>query len=206
LWELELGPSIGKGGPDPARPCAAQGPTSSLQSGRGAPPSPPLSLGRTASSSCGGSLVLPPCPGWRIWPDGAGMPDPSRKRPRQPTRHLSRPRPATCSSWADVVGSVACPWRPGGMPRCPPSPGSKGRAARPARHQETGMGSSSGTGWSWAAAWPAAATPSSQGTCDSSRQPGPSRPPIGHGSRVSVVSRLPPDVEVLLKGELGLGA
>ena len=25
------------------------------------------------------------------------------------------------------------------MPRCPPSPGSKGRADRPARHQETGM-------------------------------------------------------------------
>ena len=25
------------------------------------------------------------------------------------------------------------------MPRCPPSPGSKGRADRPARHQETSM-------------------------------------------------------------------
>ena len=37
---------------------------------------------------------------------------------------------------ADFVGSTACPWRPGGMPRCPPSPGSKGRADRPARHQE----------------------------------------------------------------------
>ena len=29
-------------------------------------------------------------PGGGIWPDGAGMPDPSRKR-RQPTRLLSRP-------------------------------------------------------------------------------------------------------------------
>jgi hypothetical protein len=34
---------------------------------------------------------------------------------------------------ADFVGSVACPWWPVGMPRCPPSPGSKGRADRPAR-------------------------------------------------------------------------
>src|ERR671910_3879159 len=39
---------------------------------------------------------------------------------------------------ADFVGSVACPWRPGGMPRCPPSPGSKGRADRPARHSQEG--------------------------------------------------------------------
>src|SRR5215216_2495415 len=37
---------------------------------------------------------------------------------------------------ADFVGSTACPWWPPGMPRCPPSPGSKGRADRPARHQE----------------------------------------------------------------------
>src|SRR4029450_10752304 len=37
---------------------------------------------------------------------------------------------------ADFVGSIACPWGSGGMPRCPPSPGSKGRADRPARQQE----------------------------------------------------------------------
>src|ERR671919_726440 len=37
---------------------------------------------------------------------------------------------------ADFVGSAACPWWPLGMPRCPPSPGSKGRADRPARQQE----------------------------------------------------------------------
>src|SRR4030095_7388998 len=37
---------------------------------------------------------------------------------------------------AGFVGSVACPWGSLGMPRCPPSPGSKGRADRPARQQE----------------------------------------------------------------------
>src|SRR5215211_4130244 len=37
---------------------------------------------------------------------------------------------------ADFVGSTACPWWSLGMPRCPPSPGSKGRADRPARQQE----------------------------------------------------------------------
>jgi hypothetical protein len=37
---------------------------------------------------------------------------------------------------ADFVGSIACPWCSFGMPRCPPSPGSKGRADRPARQQE----------------------------------------------------------------------
>jgi single-strand DNA-binding protein len=40
------------------------------------------------------------------------------------------------SCMADFVGSVACPWRSLGMPRCPPSLGSKGRADRPARQQE----------------------------------------------------------------------
>src|SRR5919112_5066898 len=35
---------------------------------------------------------------------------------------------------AELVGSTACPWGSLGMPRCPPSPGSKGRADRPARH------------------------------------------------------------------------
>src|SRR5215217_5746245 len=37
---------------------------------------------------------------------------------------------------ADFVGSVACPWGSLGMPRCPPSPGSKGRADRPARQRK----------------------------------------------------------------------
>src|SRR5688572_5065552 len=39
---------------------------------------------------------------------------------------------------ADFVGSVACPWCSLGMPRCLPSPGSKGRAARPARQAQEG--------------------------------------------------------------------
>jgi hypothetical protein len=39
---------------------------------------------------------------------------------------------------ADFVGSVACPYWSFGLPRCPPSPGSKGRADRPARHQKRG--------------------------------------------------------------------
>ena len=37
---------------------------------------------------------------------------------------------------ADFVGSTACPWCSLGMPRHPPSPGSKGRTDRPARQQE----------------------------------------------------------------------
>src|SRR5215218_7057102 len=33
---------------------------------------------------------------------------------------------------ADFVGSAACPWGPGGRPRCPPSPGPRaGPTARP---------------------------------------------------------------------------
>jgi hypothetical protein len=38
------------------------------------------------------------------------MPDPQPQGTHQPTRLLSRPRPAT-SSMADFVGSTACPWR-----------------------------------------------------------------------------------------------
>src|SRR5215211_2257630 len=37
---------------------------------------------------------------------------------------------------ADFVGSTTCPWCSLGMPRRPPSPGSQGRADRPARQQE----------------------------------------------------------------------
>jgi Single-strand binding protein family len=63
------------------------------------------------------------------------MPDPSRKRPaNQPgTRAGHGRRP---SSMADFVGFTACPWCFFGMPRCPPSPGSKGRADRSARQQK----------------------------------------------------------------------
>ena len=63
-------------------------------------------------------------------------PTPKPQALHQPTRHPSRPRVGSLSSRADFVGSIACPWRPGGMPRCPPSPGSKGRADRPARQQK----------------------------------------------------------------------
>src|SRR5215217_8813776 len=65
------------------------------------------------------------------------MPDPQPQAP--PTNPA--PEPATVGNsdpWADFVGSTACPWWPGGMPRCPPSPGSKGRADRPARQQKRG--------------------------------------------------------------------
>jgi hypothetical protein len=64
------------------------------------------------------------------------MPDPQPQAPHQPTRLLSRPRPATF-----IHGRLRwlhrCPWCSLGMPRCPPSPGSKGRADRPARQQGT---------------------------------------------------------------------
>src|SRR5512133_1259415 len=39
---------------------------------------------------------------------------------------------------ADFVGSVACPWRPLGMPRCPPFPGVQGQGRPPG--QATGRG------------------------------------------------------------------
>jgi hypothetical protein len=73
--------------------------------------------------------------------EGAGrtvlaFPTTSRKRPST-TRLLSRQKLAR-SCMAGFLGSTACPWRPCGMPRCPPSPGSKGRADRPARQQERG--------------------------------------------------------------------
>src|SRR4030095_13915943 len=43
-------------------------------------------------------------------------------------------RRASCM--ADFLGSLACPWCSLGMPRRPPSPGSKDRANRPARQQK----------------------------------------------------------------------
>jgi hypothetical protein len=62
-------------------------------------------------------------------------PTPSRKRPTNQPGTRADHRPAA-SSMADLVGSTACPRCSLGMPRCPPSPWSKGRADRPARHQE----------------------------------------------------------------------
>ena len=51
-------------------------------------------------------------------------------------RGISREPRALEPDEADFVGSVACPWCSLGRPRCPPSPGSKGRADRPTRQQE----------------------------------------------------------------------
>jgi len=46
--------------------------------------------------------------GGGIWPDGAGMPDPSRKRP--PTNPAPEPTTVgTLECMADFVGSTACP-------------------------------------------------------------------------------------------------
>jgi hypothetical protein len=63
------------------------------------------------------------------------MPDPSRKHSTNQAgtraEHARQP-----DHMADFAGSIACPWRSVGMPRCPPSPGSKGRADRPARQHE----------------------------------------------------------------------
>jgi hypothetical protein len=79
----------------------------------------------------GGSLVLPPAP--RV--EGSGRtvlacPTPSRKR-RQPTRHLSRPWSAILLQSGQFVASTTCTWRSLGMPRHPPSPGSKGQGRPP---------------------------------------------------------------------------
>jgi hypothetical protein len=46
------------------------------------------------SGSRGGSLVLPYAQGGGIWPDGAGMPDPSRKRPTNQAGTRADPWPA----------------------------------------------------------------------------------------------------------------
>jgi Single-strand binding protein family len=94
------------------------------------------SLGRTASSPRGGSLVLPPRPGWR---DLAGRcwhaRPPAASTP--PTNPASEPTDGRqLISSADFVGFTACPWGSLGMPRWHRPPGSKGRADRPARHQE----------------------------------------------------------------------
>jgi hypothetical protein len=91
--------------------------------------------GRRAALAAGASFSHH-AQGGGIWPDGAGMPDP-QPQARRPTNPA--PEPSMLGSpdpMADFVGSTACPWRPCGMPPCPPSPGSKGRADRPARQQE----------------------------------------------------------------------
>jgi hypothetical protein len=75
---------------------------------------------------------------------------------------------------ADFVGSTACPWGPVGMPRCPPSPGSKGRADRPARHQETSMRQFEQDWLELGRCVACSLHYQHPGTSDSSRQPRPS--------------------------------
>ena len=59
------------------------------------------------------------------------MPDPSRERPTNQARHLSRPQPATFMH-GRLRWLCRLPWRSLGMPRCPPSPGPRaGQTARP---------------------------------------------------------------------------
>jgi hypothetical protein len=91
-----------------------------------------------ASGPRGESLVLLRAQGGGIWPDGAAMPDPpaASAPPTNPAPEPTAGRRPASSCMADFVGPVVRPWRPCGMPRCPPSPGSKGRADRPARQQE----------------------------------------------------------------------
>jgi hypothetical protein len=93
--------------------------------------------GRSAALVVGASISTTP----RV--EGSGRtvlacPTTSRNRSHQPSRHPSRAHSAALSSRADFVGSAACPWWSLGMPRRPPSPGSKGRADRPARQPEEG--------------------------------------------------------------------
>jgi len=56
-------------------------------------------------------------------------PTPSRKHSTNQPGTRAEPARQSDPERADFVGSVACPWRSLGMPRCPPSPGS--RAGRP---------------------------------------------------------------------------
>ena len=98
------------------------------------------------------------------------MPDPSRKR-RQPTRYPSRARSAVL-----IPGRLRwlcrLPWGSVGMPRCPASPGSKGRADRPARQPK-------GQAWAVRAGLAGARTP--RGVLPS--RPAPQQPPTHPGSQ-----------------------
>src|SRR5215218_8630459 len=78
--------------------------------------------------------------GGGIWPDGAGMPDPQPQAP--PTKPAPEPSPlgSLIQSWADFVGSTACPWGSLGMPRRPPSPVPRaGQTARPGNRKGHAM-------------------------------------------------------------------
>jgi Single-strand binding protein family len=90
------------------------------------------SLGRAASSSRGGTLVLPPPPGWRDLAGRCWHARPQPQVPHQPTRLLSRPQPAVDR---DRPTSLALSLAPGGLSAChgvhrPPGPRA-GQTARP---------------------------------------------------------------------------
>jgi hypothetical protein len=75
----------------------------------------PRSLGRAASGSRGGSLGLPPRPGWRDRPGSGGMPDsqpqapPAKPAPEPSTLgSLIQPGPASLAPGLAPGGLVAC--------------------------------------------------------------------------------------------------
>jgi hypothetical protein len=101
-------------------------------------------------------------------------PTTSRKHPTNQAGTRAEPTRQPDPERADFVGSTACPWWPGGMPRCPPSPGSKGRADRPARHQETSMRQFEQDWLELGRCVACSLHYQHPGTSDSSRQPRPS--------------------------------
>jgi single-strand DNA-binding protein len=62
------------------------------------------------------------------------MPDPQPQAPHQPTRLPSRPKAGSLITTDRLRWLHRLPLGSLVMPRCPPSPGSKGKADRPARH------------------------------------------------------------------------
>ena len=92
----------------------------------------PSGLSRAAGSSRGGSLVLPPRPGWRDLAGRCWHARPPAASAHQPTRHLSRARSALLIPWPT---SLAPPLAPGALSAChgvhrPPVPRA-GQTARP---------------------------------------------------------------------------
>ena len=90
------------------------------------------------------------------------MPDPHPQAPHQPTRHLSRPMSGDLHAWPT---SLASSLAPGALSACHgvhrPAVPRPGQTARPGTRRQA-CGSSSRTGWNWAAGWPAASIASTQ--------------------------------------------
>jgi len=68
-----------------------------------------------------------------------GMPDPGRTRSTNQPGTRAEPARQPDPDSAGFVGSVACPWWPLGMPRHPPSPGSKGQGSPPGQTSPGGQ-------------------------------------------------------------------